>query len=517
MKNRKKQKKNNNLDTSYDFLQKKINTKINNKFQRANSIYRNKNNLNKSNYTFNDKKNLNNKNSEIFQITKENKTNKNKSKEKLFKSKNTSFKRICNTPDRNIKCNMGFTPNKNNVSFLKLTNKNNRNIFGYPRYNSLYNNYLSHERKKAFTPDKPKKNNFPNIKKTKESEFKNYSFLDKNKFISDFSKSFYNSNYDEIKKASDKYDLFNKSSSNYYNKKDNRKNKTSYNSNLNKKISSKSPILNNKSELKFSRSFCLKNERNSKKFHNLGKSSEKNYLLSNSQINCANRNLNKKNNSKSLLRAKSTNSNCLKRNYLYSDGNNRHNFKYRNYKNYNDNNSSFEFPKKSRQKKDFQFDIKNPFNNINSYQKKNEFNHSRKYENSLNKSDMTFSQKKANKDLGKNDCPNNNFNDINSVSFIEKEQNKLSKVQNKKYNKFVGINAFMTKSSTNTYDDINSSNSIISKKNTSLDSIEEIHFNFVNVLQNSKNLMKMENKTGDKIIDNNTNSSVILVEERDIE
>ena len=522
MKNRKKQKKNYNLDTSYDFLQKNNNTKINNEFQRENNIYRNKTNLNKSNYTFNDSKNLNNKNSGIFQTTKENKTNKNKSKEKLFKCKNTSFKRICNTPDRKIKYNMGFIPNKNNVSVLKLTNKNDRNIFGYHRYKNLYNNYLSNERKKALTPDKPKKNNFANVKKIEDSEFKNYSFLYKNKFTSDFSKSFYYSNFDYTKNTSDKYHLFNKSSSNYYNKKDNRKNQTSDkfhknfdNSDLKKKISSKPPISNNKSKLKFSRSFCLKNDRNNRKFYNLRKSSEKNYLLSNSQINCVNKNLDKKNNSKILLRAKSTNSNVVKRNYLYSDGNTKHNFKYRNYKNYNDNNSSFEFSKKSRQKNDFQSNIKHPLNNINSYQKKNEFNYSKNYENCLNKNDMTFSQKKANKDLGKIDCPDNNCNNINSASFIEKELNKVQ--NNKKYNKFVGINAFMTKSSTNTYDDINSSNSIISKKNTSLDSIEEIHFNFVNVLQNSKNLMKMENKTGDKIIDNNINGSVLLVEERDID
>ena len=39
MKNRKKQKKNYNLDTSYDFLQKNNNTKINNEFQRENNIF----------------------------------------------------------------------------------------------------------------------------------------------------------------------------------------------------------------------------------------------------------------------------------------------------------------------------------------------------------------------------------------------------------------------------------------------------------------------------------------------
>ena len=91
-----------------------------------------------------------------------------------------------------------------------------------------------------------------------------------------------------------------------------------------------------------------------------------------------------------------------------------------------------------------------------------------------------------------------------------------AKIQlNKKY-KFIGINNYISKNSTNTIDEINSSNSNISK-NIILDSIEEIHFNFVNVVQSSRNLMKMENKNGDKIIDNNPNSSVIFIEERDIE
>ena len=162
------------------------------------SIYRNKNNLNKSNYTYNDQKNFNNNYLGTFQTAKEN-----KSKEKLFKSKNVSFNRICNTPDRNIKYNIGITPNKNNVSVLKLTNKNNRNLFGYHRYKSLYNSHLSNENKKTFTPNKV--NNFSKTKKMKESQSKNNSFLVKDKFLTDYSKSFCGSDYDYIKNTSDKY------------------------------------------------------------------------------------------------------------------------------------------------------------------------------------------------------------------------------------------------------------------------------------------------------------------------
>ena len=92
-----------------------------------------------------------------------------------------------------------------------------------------------------------------------------------------------------------------------------------------------------------------------------------------------------------------------------------------------------------------------------------------------------------------------------------------SKLSNHKNYKYIGNN-LITKSSTNTNDDINSSNSIISKNNQIADSIEEIHFNFVNVVQSSRNLVKIQENTQiDKIINNNSNSTVIMVEERDIE
>ena len=160
--------------------------------------------------------------------------------------------------------------------------------------------------------------------------------------------------------------------------------------------------------------------------------------------------------------------------------------------------------------------IKNSFNNFNSSKKSNDFNYSTNYENYfVNKSEMSFSQKKANKDLGKFDYPHNYVNNI-SNTFNERAKINNNKVISKKTYKFSGINNYVTKSSTNTYDEINSLNSNISK-NTILDSIEEIHFNFVNVVQSSRNLVRIENKKGDKIIENNQNSSIILLEERDIE
>ena len=51
-----------------------------------------------------------------------------------------------------------------------------------------------------------------------------------------------------------------------------------------------------------------------------------------------------------------------------------------------------------------------------------------------------------------------------------------------------------------------------------MDTIEEVHINFVNILQNTKSMMRnQENLIKDRVIYNNINSSVIIVEERDIE
>lgn len=550
MKNKKNQIKNHNLDSSYDSfkysLEKNNKTKINNKFKYTyqkkdneidnyKNMYRNKLNLNKSKYTNEDKNNHVNRYSNNYLRINRNKTNDNISKGNIFKSKNIPLNRICNTPDRNIRYNLDLTPNKNNISSLKLKGQNYKNDFDYhhiKKREKLFfdreksnKNYLPNKRKKALTPDKLKINNYGNIKKFGGNESNNYMNLKQRHFKNNFSKSFYDSNNNNIKKISDKYKPFNDSSSNYYrirqkirNKTPDRFDRNSRYSKLNNKISkeNKFPILNNISQIKFSKSFCSINDRNGKNNYDLERSKGKKYKLSNSQINSNNKYLNQKNQSKILLRTKSSNLHCIRRNYFYSDDNSGKSIKYKNSKNNYNNTSSFEFSNKSRQN-NCNLSIKQPFNNINTYQKKNDNIFSTNYENYFKKNEMTFSQKKANKDLGKYDQPL--FNNINSSSFFEMAQQKINKVQsNKKYNnKFIGINNFVTKSSTNTYDEFNSSTSNISRKNTNLDSIEEIHFNFVNVVQSSKNLMKMENKFGDKVINNNPNSSVIFVEERDIE
>jgi len=493
-------------------------------------------NLNKSNYTNDDKNNYINKNYKNNPGIKTNKMNNFNSKESFLNSKNAMVKRVCNTPERKIKYNLGFTPNKNNISLLKINNRNDRNFKEYNKYKKDQKlfferkkqkyNYSINERKKAFTPDKIKSKNRENSKKISEYGNTNYFNFNQKRRGTNFSKSFCKSNYNFTKSSTDNYNLFYDSSSSYYKRSDNKRNKTSdklsknYN---NTKYSIKNPrgpklsILNN-SQIKFSRSFCTKKERNGRNSYDLRNSNGKKYLLSNSQINSDKNQFNNINHSKILLKSKSTNSNCVKRNIFKSDVKQENNCKYRNFKKYKINNLSFESSKSTNQKNDYNLSIKHPFNNINTYQKKNENYFTSNYENYINKNEMTFSQKKANKDLGKFDYLNNNFSNINSNTFFEKTQQKLNKVHsNIKNNKFIGLTNYMTKSSTNTYDEINSSNSIISKKNTTVDSIEEIHFNFVNVLQSSRNLMKMENKIGEKIINDNKNSSVIFIEERDIE
>ena len=551
MKNKKNQTKSNNLDTSYESfkysLQKdsknKINNALKNRFHKNDNemynyqyIFRNNMNLNKSNYTNDDKNIYNNKNFKNNIKTKAKKTNNNNSKGKIFKSKNTPMKRVCNTPDRNFKYNLGFTPNKNNISLLKINNQNDKNFMEYNKYKKgqkLFfenkrqkNNYLNNERKKALTPDKIKSKNYENKNKRGKYENSNYYNCNQKNLMSKFSQSFYDSNFNYSKNSTDNYNLFNDSSSSFYKKSDNKRKKTSDKSTKNYRNSknyigisrgTKLPILNN-SQIKFSRSFCSKNERNGRNSYDLRNSNGKKYLLSNSQINSDKKYFNNINQSKILMISKSSNTNCVKKNFFKSDENYEQNFKYRNFKKYKNNNTSFESYKNNTQKNEYYNSFKHPFNNINTYPKKNEKTFSSNYENYINKNEMTFSQKKANKDLGKYIYSNNNFSNINSNSFFEKAQQKINNTQsNKKNNKFIGITNFVTKSSTNTYDEINSSNSIISKKNTTLDSIEEIHFNFVNVVQSSRNLMKLENKIGEKILSNNQNSSVIFVEERDIE
>ena len=158
------------------------------------------------------------------------------------------------------------------------------------------------------------------------------------------------------------------------------------------------------------------------------------------------------------------------------------------------------------------FNLSQKINNFDSTQK---INKTKYYENDNN---YIFSKINNNENKGINLLGYNKNNiSMKSNTFLEMAQQKIKnkKILNHKLN---CVNNFITKSSTNTYDDINSSNSNVSRNNQILDSIEEIHFNFVNVVQSSRKLMKIqENLEAEKIINNNPNSTVFMVEEREIE
>ena len=118
----------------------------------------------------------------------------------------------------------------------------------------------------------------------------------------------------------------------------------------------------------------------------------------------------------------------------------------------------------------------------------------------------------------KDNISNNWRNEINNKIFNNSKYNYKGN-SNKK-----NLISNLTKLSTNnnTYEE-NSNNSNTScckdsKNNKKTDTIEEVHLNFVNILQNTKSMMRnQENSIKDRIIYNDINSNVIIVEERDLD
>ena len=164
--------------------------------------------------------------------------------------------------------------------------------------------------------------------------------------------------------------------------------------------------------------------------------------------------------------------------------------------------------------------------------------------NSNNESNKLYNKDDSIKNFNNNIKSNNDLyykylrldsQNYNYQSYIESYNNSTNKENNstnnnskniktlkiKKYNLEKNTNNFTTKFSTNnnTYDE--NSNSLRMKENNKVintNTIEEVHLNFVNILQNTKNMMEIqESHAKDKIIYNTTNSNVIIVEERDIE
>ena len=497
------------------------------------------------------KKNLNKKysNNEINFIESNKKLNllriQNNQNNRVSKNKcqNSSLRRDCHTPDKNLNnFKFGLTTNKkdnkNNIFLLKSNIKKNPSFIEYHFKNSskrfltrsksknnIYNN-LSNDRKGALTPDKINKtrniklpknqiNNNKYIENKRIKEPIDYSKINQTQIYSNFAKSF------NISYISENHDILNDSSISMNKRKTPNKydNFTHYNNYNNIKFNTrlskgaKLPVLANLSKDKLSRSFCSQNNLNNRENHHNVKRNES-YLFSNMKLNRAKKEFNKiymQNYSKAITRSKSTDGNFNKKNKSNNKLFKNNVFpkqisKNKNNNNYNiliNNNLSQDNLNKGYHKTDNNIIDNKLLNTNNFYNKSNNFNFSKKTDN--------FNYTHLN-NLG-------NRKNLNSNTFLEMAQQKISnkKVLNQKNNKYNGFNNFITKSSTNTNDEINSTNSIISRKNQILDSIEEIHFNFVNVERSSRNLMKLENIEGEKILDNNPNSTVIMLEERDID
>ena len=151
----------------------------------------------------------------------------------------------------------------------------------------------------------------------------------------------------------------------------------------------------------------------------------------------------------------------------------------------------------------------------NNY-KKNNYNQSQGY------NYKSYIESYNNESIKENINNNNLKNEFNKNSKMNsyKLYSKIINSNNGNLNKKNSSLNYFTKLSTNniTYDDNNSSSSKDAKNNKTMDTIEEVHINFVNILQNTKNMMRaQENLIKEKIIFNNKNSNVIIVEERDIE
>ena len=405
---------------------------------------------------------------------------------------NYYFKNKCMLNDSDIKSNdlnidSSYIDNNNNFSFVNFNSgfsRNSNNNIDKNLFNRKLNIPLN--RKRALTPDKSNKNilninTINNNKKIQKGQFKtqlneynnnlnnNFNQLEKKYFLqppniknlkmnrnnSNFSKNNINNN-DELKNSyvnSQKY---------FKEKLRNTNHKKLVKSYYNK---TPSPLRKGKKDInkyfKLSKIEQTKN-RNTKSYSQDNNHYRKIYneivMKNNSNnINLFQSNLKNKNNENDWTFSSSYNENCVKNNQ-------QQNFNYVYHYSYN-----------------------NSQNNIN----KTNFDYN-PY--------IKFNQ---NENLNKDN--NNNSTCINNSTTINKTNTNYKN--------------YSTKISTrNTFDDYTNSTCGNNSKFNKIDSIEEVHFNFINVLQSSKILMKnQENNERDKIISNNPNSSVVILEERDIE
>ena len=306
----------------------------------------------------------------------------------------------------------------------------------------------------------------------------------------------------------------------------------------------------NKKPLKYTRSSSSDNfKENINKLRQIFKlkNSNSNYIPDSSLLNVYNKNLNnsclfqynflnnRTYNKNSIYRSNFDNSSGYNSSSLY---NNKNNISYLNENNYNMTQPELSKPlynlgnindiNKIFNKSECNIiDSKNNFFNNNTSNSEIQYNYSN---NNNNIGSQSYNYKSYNNESIKENM-NNNYNwksEITNNSNISK-MNKCNYVyKNKKINLSIGNsiknnNNYGTKLSTNnnTFDE-NSNNNNTScckdSKNNKMDTIEEVHLNLVNILQSTKNMVRtQENMDKDKIIFNNTNSSVIIVEERDLE
>ena len=535
------------------------------------NLNRNKSNINKQTKKNKETNYINNNNRiNLLRIPK-NQLNYNKITKNKFQ--NSHQRRDCHTPDKNInnlKYNISLTTNKkdikNNIILLKSNMQRNSSFIEYhfknnpkrflTRSKSKYNIYnkISDDRKKALTPDKMTKtrniklsknpinfNKYGENKKIKEpinnfnlsqnyiypsfsNSFNYYNLNNSNHNINNYGTSNYLLSNNQIMKSSEKR----KTPDKYFkNSKYSNYNENKYNSRFSK--GENLPVLTNLSKDKFSKSFCSRDNSYDRENRNI--IGNKAHALTNLKLNRNKKEFDKVNihnyYSKAIVRTKSSdiilkqkinsNKKTTHKNNMINNSYLKHNSKNKN-NNILINNISYENINKK---------YKNAQHNLFNNQlihTNNTFNLSQKNDNLLfyNKDNLMNNKlynNENNNSFSKNK-PKKNYNNINTNTFLEMAQQKINNknISKSKNNKGNGNNNFITKSSTNTNDDVNSSNSVVSRNNIILDSIEELHFNFVNIELSSRNLMKtQENLEAEKIINNNPNSTVIMVEERDIE
>ena len=367
-------------------------------------------------------------------------------------------------------------------NFNNFFSRNNNNIINKNLFKKMLNIPLN--RKRALTPDNSNNNilniNTINNKKIQKRQVR-IEINDCNKNLDNTSNQFEKINYKKqlnIKKLD-----MNRNSSNFQ-KNNNADNYELKNSFINSHIPTKEK-LRNINHQNLSKSCCnktpsplKKGKRDINRYFKLSKNEQTKHR--NTKSYSQDNSFSRKVNSRSAIKNDINNLSRL----TVKINNNIYNGKFSN--SYNENCA------KNNQQQNFNYVYHYSYNNTKNENIKMNLDY-----NSYIKSYQNVGMNKIN--------PNNNSNFVNNSVMTNK-----TNTNHKNYS---------TKISThNTFDDYNNSTCGNNNKFNKIDSIEEVHINFVSVIQGSKTLMKNQEDYGrDKIICNNPNSSVVILEERDIE